>query len=1083
MMSTAYEPHNNQSNIDIRNLLRVVDVEALRSLPPGDPAVVTALQPILENVVYGQLNETSISLLSDKAIAHLVSTLQLSCIHMMSAQASLQRLVDSANSAAKEAREAQAHAESRLASLQHEVKARRRLQRETDTLLSSMTGNSALRSSTLPIPSATGLLSGATVYRCSHCPKAFLTSVFLDSHVSRRHGESSSNLATIVSRKSDYVSEETASLKAEITALRSDLARSNASSESLMSERSNALLHTQSSNIDAAALSVTASAMRYDVNALRLALEQQRIASEERLAERDSRIAELSAENAAIMGGLRSQLQDLEASLLSRIGGTQSSALSGGSPKRRSIKSSSLKAPPSASVEIAADVSNSDSARRFRHKVVILSPRTRSLVLQEDVSSSSSPLKENVVFDAALIDKESIESYPKQTNNLTTQLFSSPLSSKSSPYQIKAINNDAEANVALTTVGESVPVDPESANLNQSLSNFQSINPPMFAANLSKRVSESSNGVVPEVSIVSSSNQDAIIRTSHNATKLVSTTADIVSGPAISQTLEKVEDFEHVNGTELIQNHLVPEPEVNSEKQPMHHSSTAVTHTEKALETSSVSFEDKSLKNVTIITSPNLTEEESKDSGISNDVLASKQLSSPPLTEVSNDDTQAVAPVSRQISSEETSSGSIIASGRDKSLTDFVEQKSNNVALERDDGLGISEDQSTTVAYTQVNTIDEVTATASCGAPPDSELEEGEVEDKINIDGDIVVKNVSTVISTHSDSHEMSMPKSIPVLITKPPADIRDGDARIADVRRAIEVSMRTVFGSLLLPSNTHSLLNFPKRDVNATVSRQRAASATPLVIPAPGSEIKRDFSNITAPSLDESFQTAASAHPKPAANDVGSVKAQEDELQDETKNEHQDETENEHRDENENEHPDQNEDKEVLKNSGGSHLSEVVVNEVNEIRDGEVDHHKILQAHDVLTAVDAPIIEENNSRLLPNEHETAAKRENESNKDTHAQISVTKERDSSHVENSQGSQVVDQSIAQQIEEADDIVEEELLRDEKGAAQPTKGNANEKSLVFDDDDEIESSYAKIVAQERMNGYAHDADTDIEIEDM
>jgi len=1004
-----------QSSIDIRNLLRVVDVDSLRSLSPGDPAIATALQPILENIVYGHLNETSLSLLSDGAISHLVSTLQLSCMHMMHAQNSLIKLVDSANSAAKEARDSQAQAEMKLASLQHEVKARRRLQRETDTLLSTMTGtSSSSKSSALPASSLSSIATstGGTVYRCSHCPKAFLTTDFLDSHISRRHGRAF-NIATVVSRASDYVNEETASLKAEISALRSDLARSHASSESLMSERSNALFHTHSSNSDAAALSVTASAMRNDVNALRLALEQQRIASEESLAERDSRIAELSAENAAIMGGLRSQLQDLEASLLSQIGGAQSSAAaSGGSPKRRSMKSSSLKAPPSASAENAADISTSDSARRFRHKVVILSPRTRSLVLRED--GLASHLKENSSdIDNALVDKESNEStlHPRQNNKLTTQLFLSPLSSKSAPSQVITNNKDSQS-------------DPTIAVLDSS--SLLSINEPILTASvLPKRLAESANGPASE-----------------NAEDLIATTAERDFVLVHSKSEEPTRDIADAvsRGDQSI-------PTAASEPAPQSLSSSTPFGTEI--------IEDKSSATDAISTSPVIEESKNEDSDVVHEA-SSSTLQSP---ESVYDNKSVSMNLDSTISEEKTASTPKVI---DVLPAQGPADESPIAHLDsvQKDAFTISEIPSAPAGSTVQQTSDEL----SC-APRDSELEEGEVDDNVNNDNDIV-KSESVV--------ELSQLSSLkPVLVTSSSVAVRDGDARIADVRRAIEVSMRTVFGSLLLPSSTHPLLNFPKRDANTVAPRQRSSSAAPLVIPAPGTEIKRDFSNIIAPSLDESFQTAASTHPPSVAvidaadSDAVLLTVQEEQQEESTRS--------------------------------------AIINEPDRLQDASVAS-TLLSEHLVPPSIASPAtidvsmpkdyepvlpsLDENptHSTLQLTDQTTAQGAE-----ESHAEFSrnLTSEGDQSvpiMINNS--AEVIDQSIAQQIESGLDIVEEELLAEELekvkdgiSAAEANNNDASDKSYDYDDDDEIESSYAKIVSQERKKGLAHEDETDIEIEDL
>ena len=1029
----------NQSSIDIRNLLRVVDVDSLRSLPPGDPAIATALQPIFENIVYGHLNETSLSLLSDGAISHLVSTLQLSCMHMMHAQNSLQKLVDSANIAAKEARDSQAQAEMKLASLQHEVKARRRLQRETDTLLSTMTGTSSYsKPSALPTSSLSSIATstGGTVYRCSHCPKAFLTTDFLDSHISRRHGRAF-NIATVVSRTSDYVNEETASLKAEISALRSDLARSHASSETLMSERSNALFHTHSSNSDAAALSVTASAMRNDVNALRLALEQQRIASEESLAERDSRISELSAENAAIMGGLRSQLQDLEASLLSQLGGAQSSAaVSGGSPKRRSMKSSTLKAPPSASAENAADISTSDSARRFRHKVVILSPRTRSLVLREDGFA----LKENSSdIDNALVDKESNEStlHPRQSNKLTTQLFLSPLSSKSAPSQVITISKDSQS-------------DPSIAVLDSS--SLQSINEPILAASVSpKHFSESTNGPATE-----------------NADDHIATTVSSV--PVETEAISSLAAQSHEQVGSIVTlpalNHSKSDEPV-AEAVSWGNQSTPTAASEPALQALSSStpsgteiIEDKPVATDAISTSPVIEESKNEDSEVVHEASSSINSVSLQSPDSVYDNRPPVSMnLDRTISEEKTTSTPKVVDVLPVQGTADESPIAHLDSVQKDAST-ISLNPSAPACSTSQQTSDEL----SC-AHRDSDLEEGEVDDSVNNDNDIEVKNESVEELT-----QLSLLKPIPVLVTSSSIAVRDGDSRIADVRRAIEVSMRTVFGSLLLPSSTHPLLNFPKRDANAVAPRQRSASAAPLVIPAPGTEIKRDFSNITAPSLDESFQTAASTHPRSVAvidaADAVLLKVQEEQQEECTRSAIIYE-------------PDRLEEA----SAASTHLSEHLV--PPSIASPKTIDVSIPKDYEPVL----PAMDENptHSTIQLTDQTTAQGGTEESN--TEFSHNLTSEGDQSvpiMINNS--AEVIDQSIAQQVESGLDIVEEELLVEElekvkESAAESNKNDANDKSYDYDDDDDIESSYAKIVSQERKKGLAHDDETDIEIEDL
>lgn len=1024
----------NQSSIDIRNLLRVVDVDSLRSLPPGDPAIATALQPIFENIVYGHLNETSLSLLSDGAISNLVSTLQLSCMHMMHAQNSLQKLVDSANFAAKEARDSQAQAEMKLASLQHEVKARRRLQRETDTLLSTMTGTSSYsKPSALPTSSLSSIATstGGTVYRCSHCPKAFLTTDFLDSHISRRHGRAF-NIATVVSRTSDYVNEETASLKAEISALRSDLARSHASSETLMSERSNALFHTHSSNSDAAALSVTASAMRNDVNALRLALEQQRIASEESLAERDSRISELSAENAAIMGGLRSQLQDLEVSLLSQLGGAQSSAaVSGGSPKRRSMKSSTLKAPPSASAENAADISKSDSARRFRHKVVILSPRTRSLVLCEDGFA-----KENSSdIDNALVDKESNEStlHPRQSNKLTTQLFLSPLSSKSAPSQVITISKDSQSDPSIVVLDSS---------------SLQSINEPILAASDSpKHFSESTNGPATE-----------------NADDHIATTVSSVPVETEAISSLAAQSHEQVGS-------IVTLPALNHSKsdEPVAkavswgNQSTPTAESEPALQALSSSspsrteiIEDKSVATDAISTSPVIEESKNEDSKVVHEASSSMNSVSLQSPESVYDNRPPVSMnLDRTISEEKTTSTPKVVD-----VLPVQGTADESPSTVQKDASTISVNPSAPACSTSQQTSDEL----SC-AHRDSDLEEGEVDDSVNNDKDIEVKSESV-----EELSQLSLLKPIPVLVTSSSIAVRDGDSRRADVRRAIEVSMRTVFGSLLLPSSTHPLLNFPKRDANAVAPRQRSASAAPLVIPAPGTEIKRDFSNITAPSLDESFQTAASTHPRSVAvidaADAVLLKVQEEQQEECTRSAIINE-------------PDRLEEA----SSASTHLSEHLV-PPSIASPATIDVSIPKDYEPVLPAMDE---NPTHSTIQLTDQTTAQGGTEESN--TEFSHNLTSEGDQSvpiMINNS--AEVIDQSIAQQIESGLDIVEEELLAEElekvkESAAEANKNDANDKSYDYDDDDDIESSYAKIVSQERKKGLAHDDETDIEIEDL
>jgi hypothetical protein len=998
LMSSS-SPHNTHSNIDLRNLLRVVDVESLRRLTPGDPELVQTIQPILENLVYGQLSEQSISLLSDKAIVHLVSTLQLSCIHMMHAQTSLQRLLDTANAATAEARASQMESESRLSSLQHELKARRRLQRETDTLLATMTGNTLSKNSNKRP-------TDGTVFRCLHCPKAFLSADFLEGHISRRHAQVSN--APIIDRKSGNIDEETSSLKAEITALRNELARS----QSLMSDKSNAILHSHNSNSDAAALSITASSMRNDINALRMALEQQTISSEERLAERDSRIAALSAENAAIMGGLRTQLQDLEASLLSQIGGAQIGgvqvAVNTGSPKRRVVKSSAHKAPPpSASVENIPDVSTTDSARRFRHKVVILSPRTRSLVLHEN-GFETTPLKENAdlvktMEDTAKESKEPVMLSPRQNIKLTTQLFSSPLSSNFAPAQ-ESQETNKNIKTEDTNSQNDLPVHKSIQETNELVISSQFSEESVIA---SESISKTE---VPELSPLQS---------------ITETSPEEISTPITTQSLldSLVQDTGFVDEDTAVVSDIHPSELVIKEE----------------------------LKGLT-----DLVQLESINKKI---VMEEKQVPSEVIVieKESKDSTSSIVSVESQPIKEESTT-----------IETSNVSSSDNVSTLKSTQVPLPIIQSVLETSTQVSSLVEKGHVETISGNFHSSVpEEGEIP--IPSEDDLEEEDITMTQEKTSKTNDVEPPVA---LLVTPSSSLRDSSDRVSDVRRAIEISMRTVFGSLLLPSKSSSLLlNLPKRDSKIYTPRQRTSSnTTPLVIPTPGTEIKRDYSNLAAPSLDESFQTASTNQPPEVGvlNSAEIVSAQEER---------------------------------VLSRRSGSFTTKSVINEADKLQAEAVASLYRSGGLQPNSAVESAI-----STVEVNKHEVESHLSDDVNTDedillTEPFITISSENrnveenssiaceptlndDQSLTQSKDKIEESNQSVAQLIESADDIIEEELKANEK-VVEPVEADAtNESSFDFDDDDEIESSYAKIVAQEKKKkGTVHEDDADLEIEDL
>jgi hypothetical protein len=342
--------------------------------------------------------------------------------------------------------------------------------------------------------------------------------------------------------------------------------------------------------------------------------------------------------------------------------------------------------------------------------------------------------------------------------------------------------------------------------------------------------------------------------------------------------------------------------------------------------------------------------------------------------------------------------------------------------------------------------------------------EEGEIP--VPSEDDLDEEDITITQEKTSKTNDVEPPVA---LLVAPSSSLRDSNDRVSDVRRAIEISMRTVFGSLLLPSKSSSLLlNLPKRDSKLYTPRQRTSSSTTsLVIPTPGTEIKRDYSNLAAHSLDESFQTASAKQPPEVAvmNSAEIVSVQEER---------------------------------VLSRRSGSFTTKSVINEADK-----------LQAEAVASLYRSGGLQPNSatvesaiSTVEVNEHEIESHVSNEEEVILTTEPSITILSENQNVEENQNiacePTVIDQSliqskynieeanqsVAQLIESADDIIEEELKANEKVVEQVEADATNESSFDFDDDDEIESSYAKIVAQEKKKkGTVHEDDENLEIEDL
>jgi hypothetical protein len=166
----------------------------------------------------------------------------------------------------------------------------------------------------------------AVIFKCRHCTKAFLTAAFLQGHAQRRHpdAEGGAGLATATVAGLEDVRASSSSssaphlllseLRGELALLREQLA--------LAEERSARSVPSSSSATSGG--DASAAALRSELASVRASLERQSQA----VAERDRRIEELVAENARVSEGLGEKMERLEEALVVQLTAATATAAS-----------------------------------------------------------------------------------------------------------------------------------------------------------------------------------------------------------------------------------------------------------------------------------------------------------------------------------------------------------------------------------------------------------------------------------------------------------------------------------------------------------------------------------------------------------------------------------------------------------------------------------------------------------------------------------------------------------------------------------------------------------------------------------